>query len=126
VELCAPILLQRGLRYALVRGEDRRTGSFMKKILASFFTIILVVGITLGAIFVLVRATLYVTAIASPLARAGAIVAELFLGVILLLGTVWVATHLAVRIFSTANAGGPQALNGSERQEPEEQGGPLV
>jgi hypothetical protein len=27
--------------------------------------------------------------------------AELLLGVVLLLGTVWLATHLAVRIFST-------------------------
>ena len=64
----------------------------MKKVLASFFTIILVVAVTLAAIFLLVRATLYVTALSSPLARAGAIVAELFLGVVLLLGTVWVLT----------------------------------
>jgi hypothetical protein len=72
----------------------------MKKVLASIMTIVLVVAITLGAIFLLVRATLFVTALASPLARAGAIVAEMFLGVVLLVGTVWLATHLAVRIFS--------------------------
>jgi len=41
-----------------------------------------------------------VTSIASPLPRAGAIAAEILLGVILLLGTVWLATHLAVLIFA--------------------------
>ncbi|HME11341.1 MAG TPA: hypothetical protein VKF79_00670 [Candidatus Acidoferrum sp.] len=89
----------------------------MKKVLASFFTIILVVAITLAAIFLLVRATLYVTAIASPLGRAGAIVAELVLGVVLLLGTVWVATHLAVRIFSTKESNGQQSLGAAESKQ---------
>jgi hypothetical protein len=85
----------------------------MKKILGSFFTVIVVVAITLAAIFLLVRATLFVTAITSPLARAGAIVAELFLGVVLLLGTVWVATHLAVRIFSAPEIGDTQVQDAS-------------
>jgi len=34
------------------------------------------------------------------LQRAGAIAAEILLGVVLLLGTVWLATHLAVLIFA--------------------------
>ena len=71
----------------------------MKRILASILTTILIVAMTLAAMFTLVRATEYVTSIPSPLQRAVAIVAELFLGVVLLLGTVWLATHLAVRIF---------------------------
>jgi hypothetical protein len=75
----------------------------MKKILASILTTILIVAMTLAAMFILLQATIFVTAIQSPLERAGAIVAELLLGVILLLGTVWMATHLAVRIFSTAD-----------------------
>jgi hypothetical protein len=54
---------------------------------------------TLAAMFVLVDATLRVTAISSPVQRAVAIGAELVLGIVLLLGTVWLATHLAVRIF---------------------------
>ena len=74
----------------------------MKKILASILTTILIVAMTLAAMFILLQATIFVTAIRSPLERSGAIVAELLLGVILLLGTVWMATHLAVRIFSTA------------------------
>jgi hypothetical protein len=82
----------------------------MKTILASAFTTILIVALTLGAMFILVRATEYVTSLESPLQRAGAMGAELLLGVVLLLGTTWIATHLAVRIFALKDApseGGP-------------------
>ncbi|HEY2350885.1 MAG TPA: hypothetical protein VGH83_00125 [Candidatus Acidoferrum sp.] len=72
----------------------------MKMILASIFTTILIVAMSLGAMFILVTATVYVTAIASPVQRTVAVGAELLLGVVLLLGTVWMATHLAVRIFA--------------------------
>jgi nitrate reductase gamma subunit len=72
----------------------------MKMILASVLTTILIVAMTLGAMFLLVQATLYVTSLESPLQRAAAICAELVLGVVLLLGTIWLATHLAVRIFA--------------------------
>jgi hypothetical protein len=71
----------------------------MKRIFASILTTILILAMTLAAMFTLVRATVYVTSIPSPLQRAVAIAAELLLGVVLLLGTVWLATHLAVRIF---------------------------
>ena len=72
----------------------------MKMILASVVTTVLIVGLTLGAMFVLVWATEYVTSLESPLQRAAAMGAELLLGVVLLLGTTWIATHLAVRIFA--------------------------
>lgn len=84
----------------------------MKMILASIFTTVLIVAMSLGAMYILVQATVYVTAIESPVQRTIAIAAELLLGVVLLLGTVWMATHLAVRIFGkkgTALAGGPLA-----------------
>jgi len=71
----------------------------MKRILASILTTILIIAMTLAAMFVLVGATLKVTAIQSPVPRAAAIAADLVLGIVLLLGTVWLATHLAVRIF---------------------------
>jgi hypothetical protein len=71
----------------------------MKRILASILTTALIIAMTLAAMFVLVDTTLKVTAIVSPLQRAAAIGAELVLGIVLLLGTVWLATHLAVRIF---------------------------
>jgi uncharacterized PurR-regulated membrane protein YhhQ (DUF165 family) len=82
----------------------------MKMILASIFTTVLIVAMSLGAMFILVQTTVYVTAIVSPVQRAAAVGAELLLGVVLLLGTVWMATHLAVRIFGkkeAALAGGP-------------------
>jgi uncharacterized membrane protein len=72
----------------------------MKMILASVLTTILIVTMTLAAMFILVWATEYVTSLESPLQRAVAMGAELLLGVVLLLGTVWLATHLAVRIFA--------------------------
>jgi len=82
----------------------------MKMIFASIFTTILIVAMSLGAMFILVQATIYVTAIQSTSQRAVAIGAELLLGVVLLLGTVWLATHLAVRILvkkDSAPAGAP-------------------
>jgi hypothetical protein len=82
----------------------------MKHVLLSILTTLLIVAMTLSAMVILVRATLYVTEIESPLTRAGAIAAEILLGVILLLGTVWLATHLAVLLFAPKSAssdGGP-------------------
>jgi len=79
----------------------------MKMILASVLTTVLIVAMTLGAMFLLVQATDYVTSLASPLQRAAAICAELLLGVVLLLGTMWLATHLAVRIFAKNESSTP-------------------
>lgn len=72
----------------------------MKHVLLATLTALLIVAMTLSAMVILVRATLYVTSIESPLPRAGAMAAEILLGVVLLLGTVWLATHLAVLIFA--------------------------
>ena len=83
----------------------------MKQFILSILTMLMVVATTLSAMVILVRATLYVTSIESPLPRAGAILAEILLGVVLLLGTVWLATHASVLIFAP------------KRDEPE--GGPL-
>lgn len=84
----------------------------MKTLFASIFTTILIVAMTLAAMFVLVDATIKVTSLPSPFLRGFAIAAELVLGVALLLATVWLATHLAVRIFSVKHPpaeGGPIA-----------------
>ena len=72
----------------------------MRHFFQSILLAVLIVAMTLSAMVILVQATEYVTAIASPLARAGAMAAEILLGVVLLLGTVWLATHLAVIIFA--------------------------
>jgi hypothetical protein len=79
----------------------------MKMIIASVLTTVLIVAMTLGAMFILVQATDYVTSLESPVQRVVAIVAELVLGVVLLLGTVWLATHLAVRIFAKNEPNAP-------------------
>jgi len=61
--------------------------------------------------FILVQATEYVTSLESPLQRAAATGAELLLGVILLLGTTWIATASGrCRIFTpkeSPSEGGP-------------------
>ena len=82
----------------------------MKQALASILVVILTVAMALAAMYALVIATEHVTAIQSTIQRFVAIAAELLLGVVLLLGTVWVATHFAVRIFGSrdsASDGGP-------------------
>ena len=79
----------------------------MKMVMAFVLTTALIVAMTLGAMFILVQATVYVTSLASPLPRAVAMCAELLLDVILLLGTVWLATHLAVRIFGKNESADP-------------------
>jgi hypothetical protein len=82
----------------------------MKMALASILVVILTVAMALAAMFALVIATQQVVAIDSPVQRIVGICAELILGVVLLLGTVWVATHFAVRIFGSRNSssgGGP-------------------
>ena len=84
----------------------------MLRVIASIFTTVLIIAMTLAAMFILVWATEYVTSLESTIERATAMGAELLLGVVLLLGTVWCATHIAVRIFAT--------------EEPPSNGGPLV
>jgi hypothetical protein len=84
----------------------------MKQLFASIVTTLLTIALTLAAMYVLVDATLRVTAITSPFQRALALAAEVVLGIVLLLGTIWVATHLAVRIFQVEDppsAGEPRA-----------------
>jgi hypothetical protein len=84
----------------------------MLRVIASILTTALIIAMTLAAMFTLVWATEYVTSLESTLDRATAMGAELLLGVVLLLGTTWCATHIAVRIFAT--------------KEPPSDGGPLV
>ena len=83
----------------------------MKTVLASVIGTVLILAMTLAAMFTLVEATLRVTSLESTLHRTLAIGAEIVLGVVLLLGTVWLATHLAVKIFAPkkTDPGGPLA-----------------
>jgi hypothetical protein len=96
------------LRYSLP-AVNWHAAAPMKHVLLAILTALLIVAMTLSSMVILVRATHYVTSVESPLPRAGAIGAEILLGVILLLGTVWLATHLAVLIFAPKHHpdGGP-------------------
>ncbi len=75
------------------------------KLILGVLTTALAVGLTLAAMFVLVSATLSIAQMSSPVVRGLALAAELVLGVILLVGTVYVTTHLAVRIFGDDTRG---------------------
>jgi hypothetical protein len=84
----------------------------MKMVLASILVVLLTVAMALAAMYALVITTEHVSAIASPPRWLVAVCAELLLGLVLLLGTVWIATHFAVRIFGAKNPpsdGGPLA-----------------
>ena len=103
----------------------------MKTILASIITTILIVAMTLAAMFLLVWATVEVTSLPTPLQRAVGMGAELLLGVVLLLGVTWLATHLAVRIFSTkepppTNPSDPSKVGFDAPSGPASSGGSVV
>jgi hypothetical protein len=87
--------------YAICFSRARRP--FMRHI-ASILIALLIIVITLVAMFTLVRATIVIAQLENPLIRAIAVGAELVLGIVLLLGTVYLATHLAVRIYGAEAA----------------------
>jgi uncharacterized PurR-regulated membrane protein YhhQ (DUF165 family) len=74
------------------------------RIVLSILTALLIIAMTLVAMFTLVQATIDIAQLENPLIRAIAVGAELVLGIVLLLGTVYLATHLAVRIYGTEAA----------------------
>ena len=59
----------------------------------------LAVALTLGSVVVLVAATISISQMMNPAMRAFDTVAELLTGMLWLLGTVYITTHLAVLIF---------------------------
>jgi hypothetical protein len=71
----------------------------MRKLIASILVAALAVALVLSAVIALVAVSIRVSLIVSPAVRAVAVVAEMLLGVFWLLGIVYVATHLGVRIF---------------------------
>jgi len=71
----------------------------MKKVVAVILVMVLTATVTLTAVIVLVGASISISQITSPALRAVAVAAALFAGIAWLLGAVYIATHLAVRIF---------------------------
>ena len=60
---------------------------------------VLAVTLTLGSAIVLVGATISISRMTNPAMRALATIAELFSGMLWLVGTIYIVTHLAVLIF---------------------------
>jgi len=73
----------------------------------------MIVATTLSAMVILVRATLFVTS-TSRHCRVPRNPGGNLLGVVLLLGTVWLATHAAVLIFAP-KSDGPREASGAEK-----------
>ena len=71
----------------------------MHRLVASMVAVVAGVALSLAAVLALFQATLYVERIAHPLARIPALAGLVVFGVIVLLGSVYVATQLAVRLW---------------------------
>ena len=71
----------------------------MKKLLASLLVMAMAVVLTLSSVLILVEAAIRISRISSPVLQGVATAGELFIGIVWLLGTVYLSTRLAVRIF---------------------------
>jgi hypothetical protein len=71
----------------------------MQKWAALAIVAALAVALTLGSVIVLVGATISISRMSNPAMRALATLAELLVGMLWLVGTVYIVTHLAVLIF---------------------------
>ena len=77
------------------------------RILASVAAVLISAALTLAAIIALVQATVRAVSIAQIPLRILGVAAELLLGPILLLGCIYLATHLAVLVLGVGQAGFP-------------------
>jgi hypothetical protein len=87
----------------------------LKSVIASAGAGILVAAVTVFAVIALVAASVRISEIADPAWRTAAISLELVAGVFWLLGTVYVATHLAVLIFAKPHEAGDRNAQDSPR-----------
>lgn len=79
------------------------------KILASVVAVLCAAALTLACVISLVLGTMEAVSIHEILLRVLALSADFVLGTILLLGCIYLATHLAVRILGVGNAEFPPA-----------------
>jgi hypothetical protein len=78
-------------------------GADLKKWAALAIVAALAVTLTLGSAIILVGATISISRMTNPAMRALATIAELLTGMLWLVGTVYIVTHLAVLIFGNDN-----------------------
>ena len=86
------------VRLALTLREEAEEAD-LKKWAALVIVAALAVALTLGSVILLVGATIGISRMSNPAMRALATLAELFAGMLWLVGTVYIVTHLAVLIF---------------------------
>ena len=79
-------------------------GADLKKWAALAIVAALAVTLTLGSVVGLVGATISISRMTNPAMRALATVAELLIGMLWLVGTVYIVTHLAVLIFGESKS----------------------
>ena len=72
--------------------------AYLKKWAALAIVAAAAVTLTLGSVVVLVGATISISRMTNPAIRALATLAELLIGTFWLVGTIYIATHLAVLI----------------------------
>jgi hypothetical protein len=83
----------------------------MVKIFAAVAAIAGAAALTLATMIALVQGTILAVSIGDPSLRILAVSADLVLGTILLVGCIYLATHLAVRILGVGNAEFPPLPN---------------
>ena len=77
------------------------------KILASIVAVAGAAVLTLATVVALVRSTIWIVAISSVPLRVLAVAADVLLGTTALVGCIYLATHLAVRILGVGHADFP-------------------
>jgi hypothetical protein len=88
------------------------------KVLAGLIAVVGDAALTLGAVIALVRATIYILAIENVLLRVLAVAGDVLLGTLLLIGCIYVSTHLAVRILGVGQSALPSLPAGMRPDEP--------
>ena len=76
----------------------------LKKWAALVIVAALAVTLTLGSVIVLVGASISISRMTNPAMQALATVAELLTGMLWLVGTIYIVTHLAALIFGKDNS----------------------
>jgi hypothetical protein len=79
----------------------------MRRLAASILGAVLVVALTLGAVTALVGVTIRISTVPNPFLRTLALAGDLLIGILWLLGTVYLATRMAVVIFGPPRPPGP-------------------
>ena len=88
------------------------------KVLASVIAVAGAAALTLATMIALVRGTIIAVSISNLLWRILAVAADVLLGTVLLLGCIFLATHLAVRILGVGHADFPPLPEGTHQPEP--------